>query len=104
MIGLGGLGCPIAQYLVTSGLGNITLIDDDYVESTNLQRQILHKENNIGEKKIDSAKKTLLAYNKDLNLITFDATLNSDNAINISVINYVKRFRSHTFAISSNLK
>ena len=42
----------------------------------------LHKENNIGEKKIDSAKKTLLSYNKDLNLITFDATLNSNNAIN----------------------
>jgi len=83
IIGAGGLGSPISIYLTLAGVGTIGIIDMDIVDISNLQRQILHKENNIGEKKIDSAKKTLLAYNKDLNLITFDATLNSNNAINI---------------------
>ena len=83
IIGAGGLGSPISIYLTLAGVGTIGIIDMDIVDISNLQRQILHKENNIGEKKIDSAKKTLLEYNKDLNLITFDATLNSNNAINI---------------------
>ena len=83
IIGAGGLGSPISIYLTLAGVGTIGIIDMDIVDISNLQRQILHKENNIGEKKIDSAKKTLLAYNKDLKLITFDATLNSENAINI---------------------
>ena len=83
IIGAGGLGSPISIYLTLAGVGTIGIIDMDIVDISNLQRQILHKESNIGEKKINSAKKTLLAYNKDLNLITFDATLNSNNAINI---------------------
>jgi len=68
VIGLGGLGCPIAQYLVTSGLGNITLIDDDYVESTNLQRQILYISEDIGKKKAEAAYKRLSEINPNINI------------------------------------
>ena len=68
VIGLGGLGCPIAQYLVTSGLGNITLIDDDYVESTNLQRQILYMPEDIGKKKAEAAYKRLSEINPNINI------------------------------------
>ena len=51
IIGLGGLGCAASQYLVASGIGSLTLIDDDKVVTTNLQRQVLHQESSIGEKK-----------------------------------------------------
>tara|TARA_Y100000992_G_scaffold264476_1_gene201257 strand:- start:2865 stop:3632 length:768 start_codon:yes stop_codon:yes gene_type:complete len=66
LIGLGGLGCPIAQYLATSGLGKLSLVDDDVVEITNLQRQILYSMDDIGQPKVLIAKKKLKALNPDL--------------------------------------
>ena len=60
IIGLGGLGCPLAQYLSTSGIGKITLIDNDRVEETNLQRQILYTSTDIGLYKTDVARKRLV--------------------------------------------
>lgn len=59
LVGVGGLGCAAAQYLVAAGIGNLTLVDDDVVENTNLQRQILHTEENIGMNKCASAKLAL---------------------------------------------
>ena len=58
IIGLGGLGSPAAIYLAASGIGSLILVDDDRVENSNLQRQIIHTEDSIGEDKVDSAKMT----------------------------------------------
>jgi molybdopterin/thiamine biosynthesis adenylyltransferase len=63
IIGAGGLGSPAAMYLACSGIGQITLVDDDSVELTNLQRQIAHTTANVGQPKVASAKETLLALN-----------------------------------------
>ena len=63
IIGAGGLGSPAAMYLACSGIGQITLVDDDRVELTNLQRQIAHSTANLGQPKVVSAKETLLALN-----------------------------------------
>ena len=68
ILGAGGLGCPAALYLATSGVGKITLIDDDTVELSNLQRQILHPTAHIGMSKVESARRTLLSYNPDITL------------------------------------
>ncbi|MDH5387434.1 MAG: molybdopterin-synthase adenylyltransferase MoeB [Gammaproteobacteria bacterium] len=75
IIGLGGLGSPAALYLATAGIGKLTLVDDDKVELSNLQRQIIHRSQNIGEKKVASAKKNLLAINHEINIVTFDHRL-----------------------------
>lgn len=72
MIGAGGLGCAAAQYLVAAGIGQLTIIDDDTIETTNLQRQVLHFEERIGEKKVDSALKTLSSINSKVALFGID--------------------------------
>lgn len=66
IVGLGGLGSPAAIYLATSGIGHLILADDDRVELSNLQRQILHNDQSIGQTKVESATKTLRALNPDL--------------------------------------
>ncbi|MFQ3220969.1 MAG: molybdopterin/thiamine biosynthesis adenylyltransferase [Paraglaciecola sp.] len=63
IIGVGGLGCAAAQYLVAAGIGSVTLVDDDVVDTSNLQRQVLHNEQSVGQAKVDSAKATLSAIN-----------------------------------------
>lgn len=65
VIGLGGLGSPVALYLASSGIGTLTLIDFDEVDLSNLQRQIVHRTENLGEAKVESARKNLLAINPD---------------------------------------
>lgn len=70
IIGAGGLGSPVAMYLAASGVGSLTLVDDDSVELSNLQRQILHTEANIGRQKVDSAKENLQALNSEINVNT----------------------------------
>ena len=57
IVGLGGLGCPVAQYLAASGVGTLTLVDNDVVDATNLQRQVLYKQSDVGCLKTHSAKK-----------------------------------------------
>jgi adenylyltransferase/sulfurtransferase len=79
IIGLGGLGCPLAQYLSTSGIGKITLIDNDRVEETNLQRQILYTSADIGLYKTDIARKRLETMNPDLNLDSHNVRFSSES-------------------------
>lgn len=69
IIGAGGLGSPVAMFLASSGIGTITLCDDDRVDLTNLQRQIAHQTHSIGRSKVDSAKVTLTAINPGINII-----------------------------------
>jgi adenylyltransferase/sulfurtransferase len=65
IMGIGGLGSPAAMYLAASGIGTLTLIDFDTVDDSNLQRQIVHTTNSIGDSKVESAKRTLLALNPE---------------------------------------
>jgi adenylyltransferase/sulfurtransferase len=70
IIGLGGLGSPVAMYLAAAGVGKLTLVDDDVVEISNLQRQIVHAEHDIGRPKVLSAADSLLAINSATQLET----------------------------------
>ena len=72
IIGLGGLGCAASQYLAASGFGRLTLVDDDKVETTNLQRQVLHQEASIGELKVESAASALRHLNANINVSTLN--------------------------------
>lgn len=78
IIGAGGLGCAAAQYVVSAGTGEITLVDDDRVELTNLHRQVLHNEQDVGVKKVTSAKASLLANNSQCIINTIDIRLDDD--------------------------
>jgi molybdopterin/thiamine biosynthesis adenylyltransferase len=69
VIGAGGLGSPVALYLGTAGVGRITLVDDDTVDLTNLQRQIAHNLARVGQPKADSARQTIQAINPDLQVL-----------------------------------
>ncbi len=70
LIGAGGLGSPIAMYLAASGVGRISLIDDDRVDLTNLQRQIAHASDRVGQAKVDSARQAMLALNPTVQVHT----------------------------------
>jgi molybdopterin/thiamine biosynthesis adenylyltransferase/rhodanese-related sulfurtransferase len=83
LIGAGGLGSPAALYLAAAGVGTLGIIDMDVVDASNLQRQILHNMDRIGERKVDSAKKTLTAMNPDVNVVTYDVRLGADNVVEI---------------------
>ena len=78
IIGAGGLGCASSQYLAAAGIGKITLVDDDTVELSNLQRQVLHCDETIGEKKVISAKMALNRINPHCQIDTFDKRLSDD--------------------------
>jgi molybdopterin/thiamine biosynthesis adenylyltransferase len=79
LLGAGGLGSPAALYLAAAGVGTLGIIDMDVVDASNLQRQILHNLDRIGERKVDSAKKTLTAMNPDIDVVTYDTRLGADN-------------------------
>jgi molybdopterin/thiamine biosynthesis adenylyltransferase/rhodanese-related sulfurtransferase len=83
LLGAGGLGSPAALYLAAAGVGTLGIIDMDVVDASNLQRQILHNMDRIGERKVDSAKKTLTAINPDVNVSTYDVRLGADNVLDI---------------------
>ena len=83
LLGAGGLGSPAALYLAAAGVGTIGIVDMDVVDESNLQRQILHNVDRIGERKVDSAKKTLTAINPDVNVVTHDVRLGADNVVDI---------------------
>src|SRR5438552_4003555 len=83
LLGAGGLGSPAALYLAAAGVGTLGIIDMDVVDDSNLQRQILHNLDRVGERKVDSAKKTLTALNPDVDVVTYDVRLGADNVLDI---------------------
>ncbi len=83
MLGAGGLGSPAALYLAAAGVGTLGIVDMDEVDASNLQRQILHNLDRIGDRKVDSAKKTLTLLNPDVNVVTYDTRLEASNIIDI---------------------
>jgi len=83
IVGAGGLGSPVALYLALAGVGTIGLVDFDVVDLSNLQRQILHQNDDIGRPKVVSARETLKAYNPDVDVVPHEMPLTSDNAMEI---------------------
>ena len=83
LLGAGGLGSPAALYLAAAGVGTLGIIDMDAVDASNLQRQILHNVERVGERKVDSAKKTLTALNPDVDIVGYDVRLGADNILDI---------------------
>ncbi len=83
LIGAGGLGSPIAVYLAAAGVGTLGIIDDDVVDLSNLQRQILHGTSDIGIPKTKSAEATITEMNPDVKVIPINERINSENAFQI---------------------
>lgn len=83
LLGAGGLGSPAALYLAAAGTGTLGVVDMDVVDASNLQRQILHNLERVGERKVDSAKKALTSLNPDVNVVAYDVRLGADNVIDI---------------------
>jgi molybdopterin/thiamine biosynthesis adenylyltransferase/rhodanese-related sulfurtransferase len=83
LLGAGGLGSPAALYLAAAGVGTIGIVDMDEVDASNLQRQILHNVDRIGERKVDSAKKTLTMLNPDVDVVAYDTRLSADNVLDL---------------------
>jgi len=77
VVGAGGLGSPTALYLAAAGVGTIGIVDDDAVEESNLQRQVLHRTEDIGERKVDSAERTLRALNPETRVVKHDEHLDA---------------------------
>ena len=75
IIGLGGLGSPVAMYLAAAGIGELTLVDNDRVDLSNLQRQIIHGMDNLGQPKVESAKQALLKLNPGIRIHCIDHKL-----------------------------
>ena len=83
-IGAGGLGSPSSMYLAAAGVGRIGLVDMDKVDASNIQRQLLHGTNDIGRKKIESAKDTIYNINPNVQLETFGEAFKPDNSVSIA--------------------
>ena len=83
VVGAGGLGSPTLLYLAAAGIGKIGIIDDDVVEMTNLQRQIIHGTENLGISKVSSAQKRLEELNPEISIIPFESRININNALDI---------------------
>jgi molybdopterin/thiamine biosynthesis adenylyltransferase/rhodanese-related sulfurtransferase len=79
LIGAGGLGSPASLYLAAAGVGTLGIVDADVVDDSNLQRQIVHSTNTLGEPKVLSAKRALEALNPDVNVVTYEERLTSEN-------------------------
>ena len=83
VIGAGGLGSPVLLYLAAAGIGTIGIVDDDVVDVSNLQRQIIHRTEDVGSKKVDSAKESLLALDPNIEIQLYPHRLNPENALNM---------------------
>ena len=79
LIGAGGLGSPASLYLAAAGVGTLGIVDADVVDDSNLQRQIVHSTESLGEPKVESAKRTIQALNPDVEVKTFEERLTSEN-------------------------
>ena len=80
LLGAGGLGSPASLYLAAAGVGRLGIVDDDTVDETNLQRQIVHSTERLGDSKAESAKRTIQALNPDVDVKLFKERLTSENA------------------------
>ncbi|HEC14489.1 MAG TPA: molybdopterin-synthase adenylyltransferase MoeB [Rhodospirillales bacterium] len=83
VVGAGGLGSPVLLYLAAAGVGTLGVIDDDKVDLSNLQRQIVHRTEAIGRPKVDSARDTLAAINPDVNVVAHNRRLTPGNALDL---------------------
>lgn len=83
VIGMGGLGCPLALYLAGLGVGKIGIVDNDKIELSNLNRQIIYNYNDIGKYKVDVAKKRIKNINKDIFIKSYKLRLSKSNILNI---------------------
>jgi molybdopterin/thiamine biosynthesis adenylyltransferase len=83
VVGAGGLGSPAALYLAAAGIGTLAVVDDDVVELSNLQRQILHTTARVGTPKVDSARATLTALNPDVHVVPVRARVTRENAADL---------------------
>jgi adenylyltransferase/sulfurtransferase len=79
LIGAGGLGSPASLYLAAAGVGRLGIVDADVVDESNLQRQIIHSTERLGEAKVDSAKRTIEALNPDVQVVAYEERLSSEN-------------------------
>src|SRR5690606_26219539 len=83
VVGAGGLGSPLLQYLAAAGIGTLGVIDDDVVELSNLQRQVIHDTARVGESKVESARSAIARLNPDVTVETWPARLDAGNALDI---------------------
>jgi len=80
VVGAGGLGCPAALYLASSGVGRLTIADSDNVDLTNLQRQILYRTDSVGAKKVEEARKALAAVNPEVEIVPLAKRVDGNDA------------------------
>lgn len=83
VIGTGGLGSPVLMYLAAAGIGTIGVVDDDVVDYSNLQRQVIHQTKDVGVLKTESAKNTINALNPDVQVITYNSFVTKDNIMDL---------------------
>lgn len=83
VVGVGGLGSPVSLYLAAAGVGTLGLVDNDVVDVSNLQRQVVHRNDKVGQPKVASAAEALRALNPDVNVIQHQVTFSSANAIEL---------------------
>ena len=83
IVGLGGLGCPVALQLALSGIGVIGIIDDDIISLTNLHRQILYQEGDIGKKKVEIAAQNLKKFNSEIEIQTYNCKFDEKNCLSL---------------------
>lgn len=83
IVGMGGLGSPVALYLTAAGVGRIGIVDSDQVDRSNLQRQVIHFTEDLGSGKLDSAYRKMVAMNPDIEVTTYPLRLNASNALEI---------------------
>jgi adenylyltransferase/sulfurtransferase len=84
VIGTGGLGSPVSLYLAAAGIGRIGLVDYDTVDSSNLQRQVIHGTSGIGTLKVESARRRMLDLNPDIQVVAYNEPFTSENALRIA--------------------
>jgi molybdopterin/thiamine biosynthesis adenylyltransferase/rhodanese-related sulfurtransferase len=83
LLGAGGLGSPTALYLAAAGVGTIGIIDNDVVDLSNLQRQVIHTTDRVGVKKVDSAEESMKAINPDVNVVKYDFRMDASNIMDV---------------------
>ena len=83
LLGAGGLGAPTALYLAAAGIGTIGIVDDDVVDASNLQRQVIHNTSRVGTPKSSSARQTIEELNPDVNVIEYNFRLDADNILEV---------------------